>query len=210
MSEKKIYNGVDLSRHNIVTSMKDLKKEGVDFVIIRIGGSNGSHYKDPKFELYYNTAKDAGLHVGCYYDTGRGFVNTTAGINDAVHMLSLLKDHQFDYPIYMDIETAAPVYRQGITDAAIAFGNVLEANNYFVGIYASDISGFKDRLQLERVKKFSLWVARYGKRPEYVKDFAIWQKSSTGEYKAMKTKVDLDECYVNFPNIIKKKHFNGY
>ena len=86
-----------------------------------------------------------------------------------------------------------------------------EHNNYFAGIYASDISGFKDRLQLERLQgRFSLWVARYGKKPEFVKDYAIWQKSSKGDIKGIATKVDLDECTVNFSNIIKKKHLNGF
>ena len=55
-----IKQGIDLSRWNIVTSFKNVKDSGIDFVIIRIGGSNGGFYKDPKFELYYKAAKKAG------------------------------------------------------------------------------------------------------------------------------------------------------
>ena len=217
MANKKLYNGIDISRHqNIVQENGDytkgfkmIKKSGIDFVIIRIGGSNGSYYKDPKFEAFYKAAKAAGLAVGCYYDTGRGFNNRTNGQIDAQHILTLLEGHSFEYPIYMDIETAAPVYRKGITDAAISFGSLLESKGYFVGIYASDISGFKERLELERIKRFSLWVARYGKKPEYVKEYAIWQKSSSGIVDGIQNKVDLDECTINFPSIIKKAHLNN-
>ena len=206
-----IKQGIDLSRWNIVTSFDDVKKAGIDFVILRIGGSNGGYYKDPKFELYYKAAKKAKLNVGCYYDTGKEFITSEKGYADAQHFLSLLEGHQFEFPVYADIETAATVYKKGITDAAVAMGDALENNGYFYGIYGSDISGFKDRMQLERLEgRFTLWVAKYGKKPQYVKDYAIWQKSSTGSIEGILTKVDLDECTVNFPSIIKKKHFNNF
>ena len=114
-------------------------------------------------------------------------------------------------PIYADIETVATVHKAGATEAAISFCEQLEKNGYFAGIYASDISGFKDRLLLEKLEgRFTLWVARYGKNPEYVKDYAIWQKSSKGDIKGIKGNVDLDECSINFSSIIKKKHLNNF
>lgn len=217
MAKKKIYKGIDISRHqNIINKdgdytkgFKMIKDSGIDFVIIRIGGSNGSYYKDRMFEPFYKAAKAACLNVGCYYDTGKGFNTRTNGMIDAQHMLTLLEGHTFDMPVYMDIETVSPVYRQGATDAAIAFGDLLEKNGYYVGIYASDVSGFKDRLQLDRVDRFTLWVARYGKKPEYVKNYHMYQYSNTGIVDGIQTKVDLDECYVNFPTIIKKAGLNN-
>lgn len=206
-----VKQGIDLSRWNMVTSFDDVKAAGIDFVILRIGGSNGGFYKDPKFELYYKAAKKAGLKVGCYYDTGADFISSVNGYDAANHLIGLLKGHQFEFPIYADIETVATCHKVGATDAAIIFCTTLESNGYFAGIYASDVSGFKDRLQLERLQgRFSLWVARYGKKPEYVKDYAIWQKSSKGDIKGIATKVDLDECTVNFSSIIKKNHLNGF
>lgn len=201
--------GIDISRWNIITSFKEVKDSGIDFVIIRIGGSNGGLYKDPKFELYYKAAKLAGLKVGAYYDTGADFIDSAHGYIAAEHCLTLLQGHEFEYPIFMDIETAATVYKKGITDAAIAFGSKLESNKYYVGIYASDVSGFHDRLEIERVKRFSLWVARYGKKPQYVEEYAMWQKSSKGELPGVRGPVDLDECTVNFPYIIKKQNLNN-
>lgn len=206
-----IKQGIDLSRWNIVTSFDDVKAAGIDFVILRAGGNNGGYYKDPKFELYYKAAKKAGLKVGAYYDTGSDFISSAIGFNCANHMLQHLDGKQFEMPIYADIETVTTVQRAGSTEAAIAFCNKLEENNYFAGIYASDISGFKDRLILDKLEgRYTLWVARYGKAPEYVKDYAIWQKSSTGSVNGIKGNVDLDECTVNFSSIIKKKHLNNF
>lgn len=206
-----IKQGIDLSRWNIVTSFDDVKAAGIDFVILRAGGNNGGYYKDPKFELYYKAAKKAGLKVGAYYDTGSDFISSAIGFNCANHMLQLLDGKQFEMPIYADIETVTTVQKAGATEAAIAFCEQLEKNGYFAGIYASDISGFKDRLILEKLEgRFTLWVARYGKKPEYVKDYAIWQKSNTGSVEGIKGNVDLDECTVNFSSIIKKKHLNNF
>ena len=206
-----IKQGIDLSRWNIVTSFDDVKAAGIDFVILRSGGNNGGFYKDPKFELYYKAAKKAGLKVGAYYDTGVDFISSAVGFNCANHMLTHLDDKQFEMPIYADIETVTTAQRAGATKAAIAFCSQLEKNGYFAGIYASDISGFKDRLILEKLEgRFTLWVARYGKAPEYVKDYAMWQKSSAGSVKGIKGHVDLDECSVNFSSIIKKKHLNNF
>ena len=205
-----IKQGIDLSKWNIVTDFEKVKKAGIEFVILRIGGNNGGFYKDPRFETYYAAAKKAGLKVGAYYDTGKDFISFSVGYRCADHILTLLKGHEFEYPIYADIETVATVYKVGATDAAIAFCTRLEKYCYFAGIYASDISGFKDRLQLERLQgRFTLWVARYGKKPEYVKDYAIWQKSSTGHIGGISSNVDLDECTVNFPLIMKKKGLNN-
>jgi GH25 family lysozyme M1 (1,4-beta-N-acetylmuramidase) len=206
-----IKQGIDLSRWNIVTSFDDVKNAGIDFVILRSGGNNGGFYKDPKFELYYKAAKKAGLKVGAYYDTGTDFISSAVGFNCANHMLTHLEGKQFEMPIYADIETVTTAQRSGATEAAITFCEQLEKNGYFAGIYASDISGFKDRLILEKLEgRFTLWVARYGKQPQYVKDYAIWQKSSTGSVNGIKGNVDLDESTVNFSSIIKKKHLNNF
>lgn len=210
MNDKKIM-GIDLSRWNIVTSFKDIKADGFDFVILRAGGNNGGFYKDPKFESYYNEAKKAKLKVGAYYDTGKDFISAHVGNACAEHFKELLSGKQFDYPVYADIETVATVHKASATKAFLSFAQNMEKSGYFVGCYASDISGFKDRLIKEDIEgRFSIWVARYEKKPSYIKDYAIWQKSNNGVVAGISGKVDIDECYVDFPKIIKKKGLNGF
>ena len=203
--------GIDISRWNGVIDFKAVKASGISFVIMRAGGSNGGFYKDPMFEKNYAGAKAAGLYVGAYYDTGKDFVSYSEGYRCAEHFLTLLKGKSFEYPVYADIETVATVHKSGATDAAISFCSRLEQKGAFAGIYASDISGFKDRLELSRLQdKFTLWVARYGKEPQYVRFYDIWQKSSTGSIKGIDGPVDLDICTKNFPTIIKKKKLNDF
>lgn len=203
--------GIDLSRWNNVLSFKDVKNDGFDFVILRAGGNNGGYYKDSKFDWYYNEAKKAGLKVGAYYDTGKDFINTIVGNAAAYHFLNLLQGKQFEMPVYADVETVATIYKQGATDAFIAFASVLENAKYYAGIYGSDISGFKDRLNLKQIEgRFTIWCARYGAKPSYVKKYDIWQKQSNGVVAGIEGPVDIDICTKNFTTAIKKKGLNGF
>ena len=77
-------------------------------------------------------------------------------------------------------------------------------------IYASDISGFQERLDLSRLTAYDKWVARYGSKPQYVKSFGIWQYSDSGKVAGIGPEVDLDESYMDYPAIIKGKGLNGF
>ena len=207
----KTYKGIDLSKHNTVVSWDDVfHQNNIDFIILRAGGHFNGFYKDPKFEQYYNACKMYGIPVGCYYDCGKMFYNEVFAEKCAGHFYNLINGKQFEYPVFMDIEVTPKCYKHNITKASIAFCRRMEKLGYYVGIYASDISGFYDSLDLPELKAFDKWVARYGKEPQYVKQYGIWQHSSTGSVVGIKGPVDQDISYKNYPKIIKEAHLNGY
>lgn len=204
----KIFKGIDLSRHNVVTNW-DRVKDQVDFVILRAGGNYGGYYKDSKFEQYYAACKKFGIPVGAYYDAGKELW-CADGSAYAQHFLKLLQGKTFEYPVYIDIEVTPKRYKKANTGAAISFCRTMEKNRYFTGIYGSDINTFKEMLEYSALTDFSMWVARYGKKPEYVKQYAMWQYTSKGAVVGIKGNVDKDECYTDFPKIMKGVHLNGY
>ena len=59
--------GIDLSRWQGNFDFAKAKSEGVEFAIIKIGGSDGGTYKDSKFDTYYKACEQAGIAKGCYY-----------------------------------------------------------------------------------------------------------------------------------------------
>lgn len=202
--------GIDLSKWNKVTDYSKIKDFGLDFAIIRAGGNYGGFYKDPAFEQHYAGCKNAGLSVGAYYDCGKEFIGDVTGRDFANHFLKLLDGKLFDMPVFMDIEVTPKRFRPYITDAAIGFCEKMEDNKYFVGIYASDISGFKEALEYNRLTDYTTWVARYGKKPQYIKYPGIWQYTSSGSVPGIKGNVDMDRTDINYPFIIKRGNFNGY
>lgn len=204
--------GIDISHWNVVKDFNRVKASGIDFVILKAGGSDAGFYTDVQFENYYRLAKLAGLSVGAYYFAGRDFYGWASGEEDAKRFCRIIRDKTFEYPVYVDIEmtsTASSKVTEA-TDAAIAFCRYMEMQGYFAGIYASDVSGFQERVELERLDRFTKWVARYGRKPKVVEDWAIWQKSSTGEVPGIVGLVDLDVSNTDFKKLITEKHFNGF
>lgn len=204
--------GVDLSHHNGNVDFKTLKAS-VDFVILKIGGSDKKGHKcyiDVAFEEYYRRAKEAGLLVGGYWFAGKEFTPSNA-LTDADFMLKYIKDKKFEYPIFIDIEAQDPKSKFITTQGVINFCDYLEIKNYFVGVYGSDISSFKDKMVIQYLFPYTWWVARYGKQPQYaIKNLGIWQNSSTGVVRGVKGNVDTDISFIRYDDIIKKKHFNGF
>lgn len=185
-------------------------KESCDFVIIKAGGSDTSdfYYVDSKFEKNYKAAKAAGLKVGCYFYAGKYSQGVECGKREAIYFHNMMLNKSFEMPVYLDYEAATNSKRADNTAYAVAFCNTLEKLGYFVGIYGGDILTFKGLLDYEKIRKFSIWVARYGKQPA-VKSYHVWQYTSKGKLPGIRGNVDLDYAYLSLPDIITKKHFNN-
>ena len=190
--------GIDISHWNKVKDFKMVKDSGIDFVIIKAGGSDKGFYQDRYFNDYYRLAKLAGLKVGAYYFVGPRFVSYEDGVADAQRFLRILNGRELDYPACLDLESTSPKDKIGVTEASIAFMETVKRGGYHPMIYASDVSGFSERLNLNDLKDYDKWVARYGKKPQIVKDVKIWQKSSTGIVPGIIGNVDLDVSYFDY------------
>ena len=204
-----MFRGIDISHWNGDIDFSKVA-QSQNFVIIKAGGSDKGFYKDKRFEEYYAQAKENGINVGAYYYVGSKCISYNDGVADAERFLNIVKGKQFEYPLYIDLESTDPKDKAGATEACIGFCRTLESHGYFAGIYASDLSGFMDRLNSDLLTPFSKWVARYGNTVQYMKNHAIWQFSSKGAVDGIKGNVDLDISYLNFPDIMKKKHLNGF
>lgn len=202
--------GIDVSRFQKEINWAAVKQSGIEFAIIKAGGSDAGFYTDSMFERNYAGAKAVGMPVGAYYYVGPNCTSREDGIADAKRFLEIIKGKQFGYPVYIDVEESAPAAKTGATDACIGFCQTMEQAGYYCGIYASDISGFVDRLDLSRLTQFDKWVARYGGKPTAVKTYGMWQCSSTGKIAGITDDVDLDECYMDYPDIIKRAGLNGF
>jgi GH25 family lysozyme M1 (1,4-beta-N-acetylmuramidase) len=201
------YNGIDVSEHQANIDFQKVKKSGINFVIMRAGIGHGR--KDKYFEENYKKAKAAGLNVGAYwYSKAMSVADSTS---EAKYVLNALKGKQFEYPIYYDIEEKS-LFSKGkklTSDIAKNFCKIMESKGYLCGIYAS-LSYFNNYFTDDVKKKFTIWVAQYNTHCDYKGDYKIWQKSSHGSVSGIKGRVDLDECYYDFPSHIKQKKLNGF
>lgn len=190
-------NGIDVSRWQGDIDWSAVKASGISNVILKLGGSDDGVYRDTNFIANYNMAKAYGFKIGVYWFVGPQFFTTDDGIREAENCIKMLDGRELDYPIYCDVEAPAAGNKTGITVAVLTFcGTIHDKYHREVGIYGSDISGFKDRMDYESILKYpyiSLWVARYGSKPQYATKWDIWQSSSSGDIPGIKGRVDTDE-----------------
>ena len=199
--------GLDISKWNKGISMPAIKQAGYSFVIIRGGYTrygDRSLVKDPCFDKFYQQAKKTGLSIGAYWYSCANSKKTGKAEAEFFYT-NCLKGKKFDYPVYIDTEN--PQWqsgnKKGTTEAVVAFCEYLEGKGYHVGVYASK-SWFTDNMDLEKIKKYTKWVACWGKvKPDVNYKYDMWQYTDSATVGGKK--VDANICYVDFPNITRKK-----
>ena len=210
--------GLDISSYQKGIDFKLIKHvgmAGIGFLILRAGftgwGTGVNYNKDDCFEKFYNESKRLGISVGAYWYS---CANTyDKGVSEAKFMYeNCLKGKRFEYPIYIDVEDDhhQANNKEGVTNAIIGFCEYLENLGYYVGIYASDISGFKEKMYIEKLESYDKWVARYNDNPQYVEKYGMWQYTSQGRIDGYDDYLDINESYKDYETIIKKAGLNGF
>lgn len=202
--------GIDVSRWQGLINWKKVKGAGIEFAILKAGGSDSGFYTDSKFYTNWVGATEAGIHTGAYYFVGPNCKSKEAGLADAYRFAQILQQVKLDYPVYIDFEAPNNVNIQGNTDAVKAFCNYMESLGYYTGIYGSDVSGFKDRLYFNQLTAYDKWVARYGSQPKYANPWGIWQSTSKGRVSGIVGNVDIDYSKNDYSTIIRNNHLNGF
>lgn len=207
--------GVDISRWQKGFNLDTAIAEGVQYAIIKAGGSDDGRYKDGQFEKFYEECKKRGLPVGAYY-FGKD-MNTTDAKKSAEHFLGLLKGKQFELPVYYDVEGAmVQLGKNALTAVVETFCATVERAGYYTGIYSS-LSFFNNSMNDEQLKKYTHWVASWGTAKPTLRsgaDASLWQfGGETNKIRGNKVAgmtCDQDYLYVDFETAIKKAGLNGF
>ena len=208
--EDSVAEGIDVSFWQGDIDWNAVAESGVDYAIIRAGYGNLVSQRDTKFVENINGAKAAGLDCGVYWYSYAA--SPEDAILEAQACYEVIKDYQFEYPVYFDIED--PVFNgksaEELTEITNAFCSYLESMGYYVGI-TSYSSFLNTRLDSSIFEKFDVWIAHYGvSRPDYYGNFGMWQYSSTGYVNGIYTAVDLNHCYYDYPTVMKENFINGF
>ena len=200
-------NGIDVSQWQGDINWNAVK---TDFVILRAGYGREKSQVDTKFEQNYNGAKAAEIPVGAYWYS-YAMTPDEARI-EAQAFLNTIKGKQFEYPVYFDVEEnkVFKLGRDAVSKIIIAFLDEMEKAGYFAGLYmsASPLTDYTTQAVKDR---YAVWVAHYGvSKPNYKSQYGMWQKSSQGKINGINGYVDIDECYIDYPKLIKESGKNGF
>lgn len=191
------FNGIDVSTWQGQIDWVKVKLSGIQYAILKCGGSDAGYYKDKWFEYNYSQARAQGIKVGVYYFVNNKFRTFDEAVKQARECLKILNGRELDLPVYVDIEAKElSGHVQEVTEAALAFMATIEKEGaYRYGVYGSDISGFKDRMNYQLFllnPNISIWCARYGSQPKWATKWDIWQSSSSGSVPGIAGRVDTD------------------
>lgn len=181
-----------------------------DFAILRAGYGRVKSQIDTKFEQNYRNAKAVGMPLGAYWYSYA--MSPDEARVEAKVFIDIIKGKQFEYPVYFDVEEQS-VFRLGTTAVSniiSAFCDEMEKAGYFVGLYmsASPLTTYVTQAVRER---YAVWVAHYGvSKPSYNGQYGMWQYASDGKVNGINGNVDMDECYIDYPKMIKESGKNGF
>ena len=195
-------NGIDVSYANGIVDWS-VAKEHIDFALIRCGyGQDKTSQDDEQWVRNVTECERLGIPFGVYLYSYADSVDKAK--SEAQHVIRLIKGHKLSYPVYYDLEdkTTAACSKETIAAIAKAFCDAIEAAGYWVGIYANT-NWWNNRLTDSVYDKWVRWVAQWGvEKCSYAKPFGIWQKTSDGSVPGLRGRVDLNECYDDYPSKI--------
>ena len=71
-------------------------------------------------------------------------------------------------------------------------------------------SPFNSYMEDDIKNRYALWLAEYGSQLNYNGSVEMWQKSSIGRISGISGNVDMNECYINYPERIQSAGLNGF
>ena len=123
---------------------------------------------------------------------------------EADFVLDIIKDYPISYPVAFDVEdanTQGKLPKDQLTAIIKKFCDKVEAAGYYPIVYANDY-WIANKLDMNALKKYDIWVARYNVKHSYPNP-VMWQATSTGiEGKY----VPLSETIRGFKEILDGKH----
>ncbi|MCI8394392.1 MAG: hypothetical protein HFH86_02800 [Bacilli bacterium] len=200
-------HGIDVSSYQRTIDWEKAK-EYIDFAIIRCGyGNNIPSQDDEQYHRNISECNRLNIPAGTYlfsYATDIGMAQS-----EVEHTLRLIKNYQFEYPIFLDVETreqlALPTDK--LVEIVKYYCEKIEEAGYYVGIYAS-LNTLNTKLNSNELNRYDKWVAEWGKDFNYKGSSGLWQHTDNASVSGINTRVDGDIAFYNYPKIIRDKGLN--
>lgn len=208
MAKQALYDGPDISYHQGVVDIKQIRDAGCKRVAIRAG--YGKNNVDQKYisnaQGCYNLGVDTMLYWFSYA------YNKAMASAEAEYAIAQAKKYWTSCPIAYDFEYDSVNYarKNGVavtkalaTDMAIAFLQVIKKAGYIPVLYTNKdyLNNYFDTARIaSEVGVLYIWYARYNTTiPDSELDASdIWQYTSSGSLPGVKGNVDLNHFYTDF------------
>ena len=214
----KVLHGIDVANQQGVIDWQAVKKDGIDFAMIRVGfrgygvssdGIDGKIVKDDSFEYNITNALKANIPVGIYFFSQAK--TEQEAIEEAEFTINCIKNYKITYPVAIDVEygnsnhtgRADKLSREERTKVVQAFCEKMKKAGYKPMLYTGKNFALNN-LDMGKLSNYDLWLAHYTgatqenpleKPSNYTGNYTMWQYTDTGTASGINGSVDRDICY---------------
>lgn len=201
-TEKKLkkLSGIDVSSYSGEIDWKKVKKSGIDFAMIRIGGrgygESGVIYTDKTALYNLREAQKYKIKTGVYFFSQA--VSGAEAKEEAKFVIKTLGGMKLDLPVAYDVERikgdSSRIDNIKYSDSekyAKVFMKTIEKLGYRSMAYIGEDS----ILKLKSFKDSTIWYADYSYIDNGENRFYMVQTSKNGKIDGINTSVDLDIMY---------------
>lgn len=202
--ETETFVGIDVSAHREQINWRAVKKDGIDFAIIRVGwrgNTEGHLYLDEYFHQNIRGALAAGLDVGVYFYSQA--ITEAEALAEAQAVLEWIDGYKITYPVVYDWEYVSADARTGnmdnavLTDCAKIFCSTVEQAGYIPMVYFNLDIGYR-RYDLQAISEYDFWLAEYDTAPTFFYEYHMLQYTSSGEVDGIEGGVDMNISFVDY------------
>lgn len=199
--------GIDVSKYQGKIDWEAVKKDGIDYAIIRAGVrgySEGGIVEDEFFRQNMDGAIANGIPVGVYFFTQA--LNEAEALEEANFVLELLQGYSLTYPVYLDVEDVKKencrtnaLTAEERTKNAKAFLEAVKAAGYQPALYGN-MKSFLLMLDLAALEEYDKWFAGYTLPIYYPYEYKMLQYSEKGKVAGISSQVDINICFKDYGN----------
>ena len=199
--------GIDVSKFQGKIDWKLVKKDGIEFAILRVGFrgyESGKLVLDETFINNLEGTKEQNIDIGVYFYSQA--ITREEAIEEAQMVIDAIKDYNITYPVVLDTEIPSGdgARTEGLTNEERTeyiqvFCETVEKAGYKPMVY-SNVNWFILQTDYKELSKYDIWLANYDSQPYFPYDFQMWQYSDKGKINGIEGDVDLNICFKDYTN----------
>ena len=191
------YRGIDVSNWSGTIDWREVADSGIEAVIIQ--ASEGTFYRDPYLQEFYDGARANNLKIGFYHFFNPG--SSPTPVEQARYFVDTISGLHSDIKLVLDLEQTGGLGNYELTKQAIEFlEEVKKLSGLDVAVYTYTNFAQNNLYAGIGLEDYPLWIAQIDvnepqANPIWGDRYAAWQYSDTGRVSGIDTNTDLDIFY---------------
>lgn len=199
------YTGIDLSKNNDYVDFNEVRRDGIDYVMLRMGNRGYSTGQITIDEYFYDNlkrAQDAGLQVGVTFFSQA--ITIEEAKEEALFVTEGLKDYQIKYPVSFEMEYIPndnsridTLSKEEKTQIAKAFLEDVEAAGY-IGVVSGNKEWMMAEINYAALSSFGVYLKEEGELPDFPYRFHLWKYTHAGRVNGVSGTVPISISMIDY------------